>query len=158
MRWHFDWNKQSAKWDKSNCGKSTTPMITCNSLTIKLSNIRKSLARLLQSYIDDIQALTELIRKKAVELAAANDLRVIVKPENIMQGIYVAGEHQRMVGDMARKHGMIQVDQDKLITWQDVTRKKLDKYYGLGATDKVLKNLFSDRWFCQSVKRVSRSA
>ena len=52
-----------------------------------------------------------------------------------MKGINVNGEHQRIVDDMAKKYGPIQADQEKLMTWQEVTRKELNKYYGLGATD-----------------------
>ena len=62
-----------------------------------------------------------------------------------------------MVDDMARKYGTIQEDQEKLMTWQEVSRKELDKYYSLGATDNMLKNFFSDRWFCQLVSEACES-
>ena len=110
-------------------------MITYNSLTSKLSNITNPLASLFQSDFEDIQALTELVQKKAVKLAAANNPGVIVNPQDIMQGIYVEEEHQRIIDEMARKYDEIQSDQEKLLRWQEVTSSELDKYYGLGASE-----------------------
>ena len=58
-----------------------------------------------------------------------------------------------MIDDIAKNHDDIQSNQEKLLRWQEVTSCELDKYYGLGASEDILKSLFSDRWFCQSVNK-----
>ena len=64
-----------------------------------------------------------------------------------------------MVDDMVRKYGMIQADQEKLTTWQEVTRIQLDKYYGQVATDGMLRICsVTDGSVSQSERRASRSA
>ena len=126
-------------------------MITYNSLQNKLSNITNALNSLLQSDLERIQDVTELIHKKAEDLAIENHPGVIISPADIMQGLYVEEEHRRMIDEMARKYEEIQSDMDKLAKWQEVTSSELDKYYGLGASESTIKSLFSDRWFCQSV-------
>ena len=76
---------------------------------------------------------------------------MIVGPAEIMQGLYVEKDHQRMIDEMGRKYEEIQLDQEKLLKWREVISKELVKYYSLGAIDNILRSLFSDRWFCQSV-------
>ena len=78
-------------------------MITYNSLTNKLSNITNALNSLLQSDLQTIQEVTELVNKKAEDLAIENNPGVIIDPVDIMQGLYVEEEHQRMIDEMARK-------------------------------------------------------
>ena len=125
-------------------------MITYNNIQNKLNNIINALNSLLQSDLQTIQEITELVNKKAKDLAVANNPGVNIGPADIMQGLYVEEEHQRMIDEMARKYEEIQSDLEKLERWQEVTSNELNKYFSLGASESTLKSLFSDRWFCQS--------
>ena len=100
-------------------------MITYNNLQNKLSNITNALNSLFKSDLQTIQEVTELVNKKAEDLAAANNPGVNIGPADIMQGLYVDEEHQLIIDEMARKYDEIQPDQDKLLRWQEVTSSEL---------------------------------
>ena len=78
-------------------------MITYNSLTSKLSNITNALNSLLQSDLQTIDEVTELVNKKAEDLAIENHPGVNISPAEIMQGLYVEDEHQRVIDEITRK-------------------------------------------------------
>ena len=83
-------------------------MITYNSLQNKLSNITNALNSLLQSSdLQTIPEVTELVNKKAEDLANENHPGVNISPADIMQGLYVEEEHQHMIDEMARKYDEI---------------------------------------------------
>ena len=62
-------------------------MITYNSVTNKLSSITHALNSLLQSDLQAIQEVTELVNKKAEDLAIANNPGVNIGPADIMRGL-----------------------------------------------------------------------
>ena len=59
-------------------------MITYNNLQKKLSNTTNALNSLLQSDLQTIEEVTELVNKKAEDLAAANNPRVNINPADII--------------------------------------------------------------------------
>ena len=59
----------------------------------------------------------EIVQKKAKK-AAANNPGGIVSSADIMQGLYVEEDHQRMIDEMARKYEVIQSDLEKLLRWK----------------------------------------
>ena len=111
---------------------------------IQIQKLDIALNILLQSDLQTIQEVTELVNKKAEDLAIANNPGVNIGPADIMQGLYVEEEHQRMIDEMAGKYNEIQSDQKKLARCQEVTSSELDN---LGASENTLISLFSDR--CQ---------